>query len=77
VRLPESADFGFKEFAPERIVSLLQVGPYESLVEAYEAIERYLAEQGLETAGPPREIYLSEPEVPPAETRTLVEQPIA
>jgi effector-binding domain-containing protein len=76
-RIPESADFGFMEMQPGRMVSLLHVGPYEGLAEAYATIERFIQQQGLTVAGPPREIYLSEPDVPPAEIRTLVEQPVA
>jgi effector-binding domain-containing protein len=76
-RIRESADFGFMEMPAQRIVSLLHVGPYEELEQAYGAIQRYVKEQGLTIAGSPREIYLSGPEVPEAEIRTLIEQPIA
>jgi effector-binding domain-containing protein len=76
-RVRESADFGFMEMPAGRVVSYLHIGPYQDLGQAYEAIQRYVKEQGLTVAGPPREIYLSEPDVPPAEIRTLLEQPIA
>jgi len=58
------------------VASLLHVGPYSTLGEAYARIERYLEQHGLTRAGPPREFYLSEAEVPPEETTTLIEQPI-
>lgn len=72
----ESADFGLMKMPAQRVVSFLHVGPYQDLRRAYDAIERYVREQGLTVSGPPREIYLSEPDVPPAEVRTLIEQPI-
>ncbi len=75
-RIAESADFGFMEMPAERVVALLHVGSYEDLGQAYEEIQRYVREQGLTIAGPPREIYLSGPDVPQAEIRTLIEQPI-
>ena len=34
------------------------------------------AEHGYAIAGPPREVYLSEPETPPEQIRTIVELPV-
>jgi effector-binding domain-containing protein len=59
------------------VVSLLHVGPYETLGGAYDAIDEYIREHGVEPAGPPREFYYSDPSVPPSETRTLVERPVS
>ena len=58
------------------VVSLLHVGPYETLGDAYDTIEAYISEHALKPAGPPREFYYSEPDVPPSEVRTLVERPV-
>jgi effector-binding domain-containing protein len=58
------------------VVSLLHVGPYDTLSDAYAQIEAFIAEHRLQQAGPPREFYFSEPDVPPAQTRTLVEWPV-
>ena len=58
------------------VASMLHVGPYDTLGEAYAQIEAYIADRGLHKAGPPREFYYSEPDVPPAEVRTLVEWPV-
>ena len=58
------------------VVSLLHVGPYVTLSHTYAQIEAFIAEQGLQQAGPPREFYYSEPDVPPAEARTLIEWPV-
>ena len=79
VSAPITAPPGFEyvEMASGIVVSLLHVGPYETLGGAYEAIERYIAEHGLQPAGPPREFYYSDASVPPSETRTLIERPVS
>jgi effector-binding domain-containing protein len=71
-----SPDFGYREMAASRVVSLLHVGPYDTLAATYEQIQDFIRDQGLEMAGPPREFYLSEPETPPERTQTIVEWPI-
>jgi effector-binding domain-containing protein len=67
----------YNELPGGRVCSLLHAGPYSTLGAAYAQIERYLARNRLTRAGPPREFYLSEAEVPPEEIMTLLEQPIA
>lgn len=64
------------EMPSGNVVSLLHVGPYDTLGEAYAQVEAFIAEHGLQQAGPPREFYYSEPDVPPAEVRTLIEWPV-
>jgi effector-binding domain-containing protein len=59
-----------------RAVQALHAGPYEQLHGVYQALERWLQEHGATPAGPVREIYLTGPEVPPAQHQTLVVQPI-
>lgn len=58
------------------VASMLHIGPYDTLGDAYAQIESYIAERGLQKAGPPREFYYSEPDVPPTDTRTLIEWPV-
>ena len=60
-----------------RVATTLHHGPYEGLAAAYDAIARWVEEQGLALGGPPRETYLSEPGTPPEEIRTLIEWPLA
>jgi effector-binding domain-containing protein len=67
----------YSEMAAEPIVSLLHVGPYESLDQAYAVVGRFMTDNDLTPSGPPREFYLSEPDVPPAEIQTLIEWPVA
>lgn len=62
-----------------RMVSILHAGPYEEVGKAYEALGAYLKENGLESAGPPREVYIVGPETgrDPAEYRTEVMWPVS
>jgi effector-binding domain-containing protein len=56
--------------------STLHVGPYDTLGQAYDGLDAWLADHGYAKAGPPREVYLSEPSTPPAATRTVIEVPV-
>ena len=51
-------------------IEVMHQGSYSDVPIAYEAAEKWLAENHLEAAGPPLEAYLDGPEV--AEPRTLV-----
>jgi effector-binding domain-containing protein len=57
--------------------STVHVGPYDSVGATYDALAAWVAASGLVVAGPPREVYLSPPSVPPAEIRTVVEFPVS
>jgi effector-binding domain-containing protein len=54
-------------------------GPYDSVGPAYDAIDAWMREHGLKSAGPPREVYLTEPATTPdpAKWETLIVQPVA
>jgi effector-binding domain-containing protein len=56
--------------------TLVHVGSYDSLEETYAAVKAWIREHGFEVAGAPREVYLSDAETPPEETRTIVEFPV-
>ena len=52
-------------------------GPYEEIAAAYHTLTGWISEHGHEIAGPPREIYLNDPQtVLPEELLTRVEFPI-
>ena len=52
-------------------------GPYEQIAPAYHTLTGWISEHGHEIAGPPREIYLNDPQtVAPEELLTRVEFPI-
>lgn len=71
-----SPQFDYMELQATRVVSLLHIGPYDSLGKAYDAIESYIADKELDVSGPPREFYLSPPDVPADQIQTLVERPV-
>lgn len=52
-------------------------GPYDELAPAYHALTNWMAEHGHEAAGPPREVYVTDPgETPDDELQTRIEWPI-
>ena len=57
----------------------LHAGPYDELRDAYAALERWIADQGLRPNGAPWEVYLTDPgEVPdPQDWRTEIYWPVA
>ncbi len=66
------------ELGGGRVAVVMHVGPYDKLPEAYQALEAWLREQGHVAAGPPWEIYWTDPSaVPdPADWKTEVLWPI-
>lgn len=58
-------------------VTLLHVGPYDAVASAYTTLTGWIGHHGLAVSGPPREVYLSPPDTPPAQIRTIIEFPVA
>jgi effector-binding domain-containing protein len=54
------------------VVTTVHVGAYEDVGAAYEALERYLVENGYEPAGTAWECYLDEPHVPEPRTKIFL-----
>ncbi|MEA3443299.1 MAG: GyrI-like domain-containing protein [Bacteroidota bacterium] len=55
----------------------LHIGAYNEVSKAYEKLETYIKEQGLECSGKSREIYLSDPRrTAPEKLKTVVFLPI-
>ena len=60
-----------------RAVQCVHVGPFDQLRTTYRAIEAWMAERDLTSAGPAYEYYLDDPaETAPAEVRTRVVRPV-
>ena len=61
------------------VASTIHTGPYDSLSEAYTALEKWIAESDSEPAGDPWEVYLTDPgEVPnPADWQTQINWPVS
>ncbi|CAN5921014.1 hypothetical protein BH23ACT10_BH23ACT10_12900 [soil metagenome] len=59
------------------VASTVHHGPYDELAPAYHTLTGWIQEHGHQTAGPPREIYLNDPQtVQPDELLTEVQWPI-
>lgn len=56
--------------------STVHAGSYETLGQTYARFDAWLTDHGYAKAGPPREVYLSEPATPPDLTRTVIEYPV-
>jgi effector-binding domain-containing protein len=59
------------------VATTMHRGPYETVSAAYGAVGDWAKDHGYAFAGAPREIYLSEPDVPPDEIETVLEWPVA
>ncbi len=57
-------------------VSRMHVGPYDTVGTTYDALIAWIPAHDLEIAGPPREVYLSDPSTPPEQVHTIVEFPV-
>ena len=54
------------------------LGPYDQVGEAYAALDAWVAENGRQVIGPPREVYLNDPQTTaPEELLTEVVWPLA
>ena len=60
------------------VAATLHKGSYEQIGGAYEALQAWIAAQGRQIAGPPREVYLTDPRqvADPAEYLTEVQWPV-
>lgn len=56
--------------------TMIFVGPYSSLGEAYDAIKEQIHVHGYAAAGAPVEYYLTTPETPPQEQKTEIVWPV-
>ncbi|MGB7859289.1 MAG: MerR family transcriptional regulator [Acidimicrobiia bacterium] len=66
-----------RELEGGAMATAIHHGPYEEIAPAYHTITGWISEHGHEIAGPPREIYLNDPQtVTPEELLTRVEFPI-
>jgi len=70
------AGWQLQELPAGLFATLLHVGPYDTIGAAYAQLMTWPGAHGLAVAGPPREVYLSEPETPPEQIRTMVELPV-
>lgn len=68
--------WSIQELPAGSFVSLIHVGPYDTLGRGYDALRQWIGDHDLAFAGPPREVYLSEPSTAPDQVRTVIEFPV-
>ncbi len=74
---PDDAGVGVKRIGPMTVVSAMHTGPYETVEPTYNEIWAWIGENGYLMAGPPMEIYYSDPaDVPPEEYLTEIQMPV-
>ena len=64
------------ELPAGEVATTMHIGPYEGLPQAYEAVQAWMQREGRQPADMMWEEYLTGPETPPAETRTIVYWPL-
>ena len=75
-RTDPPAGWQLHELPAGSFATLVHVGPYDTLGIAYDTLAAWIGAHDLVIAGPPREVYLSEPETPPEQIRTIIEFPV-
>jgi effector-binding domain-containing protein len=66
-----------RNIPPQRVVSLIHKGPYETIGQAYTRLNDHITRNGLSYAGPMMDLYLNDPnKVPRDEVMTEIQAPI-
>jgi len=77
-REPDDRDIGVKRVPTVRAASLMYQGPYDGIGPSYTRLWTWIAENGFVPAGPPRELWYSDPAVTePEDYLTEIQMPIA
>ncbi len=74
---PDAAGCGVKHVPPQLVASTMYRGPYERVAPVYRQLAAWIDAHGYANAGPPEEVYFSEPGTPPEETVTEIRIPVA
>jgi effector-binding domain-containing protein len=76
--LPGEGEVVGRMLAGGKVASTLHAGSYQNVGEAYQALMTWMSENGYRAAGPPREVYLTDPNSvkDPSENRTEVVFPV-
>lgn len=64
------------EFPGGKIASLVFIGPYDKMEPAYNALSKWIEDNGFEATGVAIERYFSGPETPPEEIKTEILLPL-
>lgn len=70
--LPARGELLAAEIPAGQYATCMHVGSYDSMTVTYEAMSKWMAEQGVQPTGVVYEFYHSEPETPPEQTVTQI-----
>jgi len=74
---PNKQGLGVKRVKRAEVASTMHKGPYDKIGSVYGALVGWILENGYHIAGPPEEVYLSDPgKTPPKELLTEVRFPV-
>jgi effector-binding domain-containing protein len=74
---PNEQGLGVKRVDSQMVASTVYQGPYEKVHPVYQSLMAWIPKNGYEIAGPPEEIYLTDPsETPPEKLLTEIRFPI-
>jgi effector-binding domain-containing protein len=74
---PDESGVGIKHSQAVTVASAMHVGPYETVAPTYEMLFGWIMANGYRPAGPPMEVYYSDPAtVAPEEYRTEIRVPV-
>jgi len=75
--MPAAGEVYTRELEGGTMASTMHHGPYSEIAPAYHTVTGWISEHGHEITGPPREVYLNDPQtVPEEELLTRVDFPI-
>lgn len=75
-KLDGRAEIQASEFPGGKLASVVHLGPYDQLESAYGALAQWVSDHGYESTGVAYELYYSEPETPPDQTKTEIMFPL-
>jgi effector-binding domain-containing protein len=72
-------DIEYIELPPSKVVTAMHIGPYEKIGPVYDAIQKYINENGMIIAGAVWEVYITDPnsEPDPEKYKTQVYFPVS
>ena len=74
---PDERGLGVKRVEGRMVASATHEGPYDQVGAVYDAVASWIMGNGYQFAGPPEEVYLSDPEkTPPEELLTEIRFPV-
>ncbi len=74
---PNEQGLGVKRVKAAKVAATLHKGPYDKIGTVYGALVGWIMENGYQIAGPPEEVYLSDPQkTPPKELVTEIRFPV-